>query len=259
MEKSVAIKSGRYELAGVLSLPGGKTGKQSVVLMCHGFGGTKSESHFIYTKTARRLAKMNIASLRFDFMGSGDSQGRFENMTLNTEMRDAENVLAFLKSLDMFDINRTGVLGLSMGAVSASYAASSCGLKSLVLWSPVAFLEGIGFVQNLTATRKRKLAVEGKAYFPEIGHYLGKKFFESVQRVDPLEYSRTYRGNVLIIHTKDQDFSLEHPLAYFQAFHKNALLPQLLVLDEGGHTFSTEFSEKTVIEETAAFFCETLK
>jgi len=259
MEKWVIIKSGRYRLSGVLTLPKKTEGFCPLVVMCHGFTGNKAESHFLFTKTARFLAGKNIASLRFDFMGSGDSEGSFEKMTLKTEMNDGKNAIAFLEAQKLFKPESTGILGFSMGAVTASYIASACRPKSLVLWSPVAFPSELSMVKEITPEIKRRLARDGKAYFPRIGHYLGRKFFESVAEVDPLKYAADYRGNVLIIHTRDQSFGLEHPLAYFKAFHKNALLPQLLVLDEGRHTFVTEFSEKTLIEETASFFSETLR
>lgn len=45
--------------------------------MLHGFTGNKTETHFLYTRLARQLATQGIAALRFDFAGSGDSQGEF--------------------------------------------------------------------------------------------------------------------------------------------------------------------------------------
>jgi len=258
LEKNILIKSGKYNLAGILTSPGNKGVYSPLVIMCHGFTGSKSESHFLFTKTARFLAKNGISSLRFDFMGSGDSEGSFEKMTLGSEIKDGKNAVAFLKSGNLFDTGKTGVLGFSMGSVTAACIAAQFGMKSLVLWSPVAFLSELSMVKKINRTIKKKLSEEGKAYFPEIGHYIGRKFFDSLKETDPLEYARHYRGNVLIIHAKEENFKVEHPLAYFKAFHKNAVMPQFLMLDEGGHTFKTEFSEKTVIQETASFFAATL-
>jgi dipeptidyl aminopeptidase/acylaminoacyl peptidase len=95
---------------------------------------------------------------------------------------------------------------------------------------------------------------DGKVYPPGMGHFLGKRFFESLPAVNPLEYAKSYGGTVLIVHAKDDaTLSPKHSLSYFQSFHGHAVLPRMLLLNEGGHTFTTEFSEKTVIEETAGF------
>lgn len=258
METGITFKSGRYNLAGVLHIPvKGKTPYPAVV-MFHGFTGNKAESHFIFTKTARHLAGKGIAVLRFDFMGSGDSEGKFENMTLHTEINDGKKALEFIRKDKRFNNDRLGVLGLSMGAVTASSIASIYKTRSLVLWSPLAYPELIE-EKMLTRKLRKTLLKNGRVYPPGLGHYIGKRFFDSLSAVPPLKCAESYRGNVLVIHAKDDaTLPLNHSLAYFEAFHKNAVLPRIILLDEGGHTFTTEFSEKTSIEETAEFFIETL-
>ncbi len=258
MEENVRFKSGRYNLSGVLHIPGKGKPPYPAVVMFHGFTGNKAESHFIFTRTARHLAGKGMAVLRFDFMGSGDSDGRFENMTLHTEINDGKKAVEFLMRDKRVDKNRMGVLGLSMGAVTASFAASRYKTSALVLWAPLAYPELIG-EKILTRKLKKSLMENGRVYPPGMGHCLGKKFFESLSAVNPLEYAESYRGTVLIVHTKDDaTLSLKHSLSYFESFHGSAVLPRILLLNEGGHTFTTEFSEKTAIEETAEFFAGTL-
>lgn len=257
MEIGVTIKSGRYNLVGVLHIP--EEGKTSypVVVMFHGFTGNKAETHFIFTKTARYLVKKGISVLRFDFMGSGDSEGKFEDMTLKTEMNDGKKIMEFILQDKRFNRDRIGVLGLSMGAVTAVFTASKYKTAALVLWSPLAYPEVLK--NSLTRGLRKELLKKGKVYPPGMGHYLGKGFFDSLSAVNPLKYARSYSGNVLVVHTKDDtSVPLKHSLAYFEAFHESSVLPRIIILDEGGHTFATEFSEKTVIEETAEFFTETL-
>lgn len=257
MEKNVSFKSGRYALSGILHIPSRGKKPFPFVVMFHGFGGNKSESHFIFTKTARRLAEKGIGVLRFDFMGSGDSEGRFQDMSLNTEIKDGRKAVEFVLRDRIFDKNRFAVLGLSMGAVTAVSVASEYKARSLVLWSPVAYPS---FLKNKLPKKLEKALIEkGRVYPPGLGHYLGKKFYESIQEVNPLATASVYGGNVLVVHTKDDtSVPLKHALAYFEVFHKNALMPRILVLDEGGHTFTTEFSEKEVIAETVDFFAEIL-
>ncbi|MBN1445486.1 MAG: alpha/beta hydrolase [Candidatus Omnitrophica bacterium] len=257
MEKSFSFKSGRYSLAGILHIPSRGKGPYPAVVMFHGFTGSKSGSHFIFTKTARRLAAKGMAVLRFDFMGSGDSEGKFENMSLLTEIKDGKKAVEFIMKDKTFDKNRLGVLGLSMGAVTAVSVALEYKTRSLVLWSPVAYPEIMR--KKLPKKLEKILFKKGRVYPPGFGNYLGKKFIKSTEKVKPLESAESYRGNVLLVHAKDDvSVPLKHSLSYFKSFHKNALFPRILVLDEGGHTLATEFSEQEAIGETVGFFAETL-
>ncbi|MCM8821186.1 MAG: alpha/beta hydrolase [Candidatus Omnitrophica bacterium] len=258
MEKIIKFKSGRYNLLGILHIPDKGEKLYPGVIMFHGFTGHKSESHFLFTKIARHLLSKGISTFRFDFMGSGDSEGKFEDMTLNTEIQNGKDAMDFVIAEKIFDKRRLGILGLSMGAITASYIAVEYKTRTLVLWSPLAYPE---LIEKKILTRKLKkiLQEEGRVYPPGLGHYLGKKFFKSLHSIKPLEQAKQYTGNVLVIHTKDDaTISVEHSLAYFEAFHNRAILPRLLVLEEGGHTFTTEFSERTVIDETTSFLIETL-
>ncbi len=257
MEKNVKFKSGKYNLSGILHIPDKGKKPYPGVVMFHGFGGNKSESHFIFTKTARRLAEKGIGVLRFDFMGSGDSEGRFENMSLHTEIKDGRKAVEFMLKDKTFDKNMLGVLGLSMGAVTAVSAANEYKTRALVLWSPVAHASLLRKI--ITRKLEKALIEKGRVYPPGLGHYIGKDLVDSIKSVKPLETAGLYRGSVMIVHTKDDaSVPLKHALSYFEAFHKNAVVPRILVLDRGGHTFTTEFSENEITKDTIDFFAETL-
>src|SRR5215831_11612603 len=67
------------------------------VVFFHGFTGDRMESHWIFVKCARALARHGIASLRFDFYGSGESDGEFSEVTLPGEVSDAETAVSFFR------------------------------------------------------------------------------------------------------------------------------------------------------------------
>ena len=77
METPVVFDSKGQQIVGMLHVPNGR-GRFPGALLLHGFTGTKTESHRMFVKLSRRLAEHGIASLRFDFRGSGDSAGEFE-------------------------------------------------------------------------------------------------------------------------------------------------------------------------------------
>src|SRR5690349_11530430 len=95
MEIPVTFDCRGEQIVGMLHLPEGR-GRHPAVLLLHGFTGTKSEAHGMFVKMSRALVDHGIASLRFDFRGSGDSGGSFEEMTIKSEVIDATEAVRFL-------------------------------------------------------------------------------------------------------------------------------------------------------------------
>lgn len=115
-EKLVIFKNKKGEkLFGILTLPE-KRGEIPGVIMVHGFSKTKSERKFV--ELARKLANNGIASLRFDFSGCGDSEGKFEEMSITKEVEELET--AYQKLIKEKKIKkRVGIFAHSLGAVIA--------------------------------------------------------------------------------------------------------------------------------------------
>lgn len=111
-----------------------------IVILAHGYTGTKCEGGRLFVHTARSLAEAGISALRFDFWGSGDSEGGFDEMSPNTEIADLHTVIAWARRKRYSAI---GVLGLSLGgAVSICTAAENPHVKTLVTWSALPKFEG---------------------------------------------------------------------------------------------------------------------
>src|SRR5258708_31519171 len=130
-ETPLVLRTPRAHLAAVLHRAPGK----SLVILCHGFTGTKTESGRLFVQTARALQKAGINALRFDFMGSGDSSGDFNQMTPNTQIQDALDVLAWARRR----YKKIAFLGLSFGGATAICAAHQARPRpdALLTWSSV--------------------------------------------------------------------------------------------------------------------------
>ena len=70
---------------------------------------------------ANSLRDENIASVRFDFNGHGDSDGKFENMTVLNEIEDANAILNYVKTDP--HVRNIYLVGHSQGGVVASMLA----------------------------------------------------------------------------------------------------------------------------------------
>ena len=94
---------------------------KGLVVMFHGFTGHMNENGYLFKELSTQLKEHGYSSLRFEFMGSGISDGRFEEMTFLTELDDARAILKYAKSLKIND--KLIILGFSMGGAVASLVA----------------------------------------------------------------------------------------------------------------------------------------
>ena len=249
-EEPVCFSSEGQHIIGVVHRPpeAGPTGVP-VVVMCHGFTGHKVEAHRIFVKTARSLAQVGVASLRFDFRGSGDSAGEFDEVTVEGEVRDALAAIAYARR----HVGRpVALLGLSLGGMVATLAAQRDGdVAALVLWAPVARPDRLARrIQAGAGEGMRPREWEGRY---DLGGYLvSRAFVEDLARHDPLAAARTYRGPVLILHgSRDEVVPTDDGAAYLAAFA--GADKTLRLVEEADHTFNRASWEREVIEATVAW------
>ena len=98
-----------------------------------GPGGVKLS---IFKVMALALASKGIASLRCDDRGTAKSTGVFEQATLSTFVRDAEELLKTLRARSDVDRARVGLIGHSEGGLVAPVVARADGkIKAVLLMS----------------------------------------------------------------------------------------------------------------------------
>ena len=69
------IPSRGQRLSAMLHLPVKNEPKRPIVMICHGFTGDKIGMNQMNVKLAVKLEDAGYASVRFDYLGSGDSDG----------------------------------------------------------------------------------------------------------------------------------------------------------------------------------------
>lgn len=107
--------------------------KDWILIMAHGFSSNKNTKNFV--KLSELLVKKNISTLRFDFWGHGESDGKFENITITEAVDDILNAIKFVKEQGYKNV---GLLGSSFGGISSIIATSKTNdLSFLALKSPV--------------------------------------------------------------------------------------------------------------------------
>jgi pimeloyl-ACP methyl ester carboxylesterase len=257
METPVVFEHRGQPMVGMLHLPEGR-GRFPTALLLHGFTGTKVEAHRLFVKLARALAQHGIATLRFDYRGSGDSAGEFEDMTIRSEVADALEAIKFLASHKRINSRRLALIGLSMGGAVASYvvAREKHRVKSLVLFAPVA--EGAGILDDLsTPDAVSSLAETGIT--DHEGNLVGVTFVRQFADMRPLREVVKSNCPALIIHgSKDETVPVHHADMYERALRAPDRVVKKVIISGADHTFNRHVWEHRVITETVDWLGETL-
>ena len=253
MEIAVQFRNRRGKrLRGVIHKPRAGARRVPGVVFFHGFTGDRMESHWIFVKCARALEKAGIASLRFDFYGSGESDGEFREVTLQSEIADAKSAVEFLRRQKGIDPRRVGLCGMSMGGAVAASVAPWSKAGALVLWSALAHPKQL---RRLAERTTRPLPNGGREYN---AHEISARFLETVEKVQPLEAIRRFKAPTLIIHPeKDEHLPLHHAEDFFLA--SGAKVKEKVIIPGADHTYSSIAWEREVIALTSGWFSKYLK
>jgi hypothetical protein len=254
-ETPVIIRNEGMRMVGMVHYPEAPSAPPAVVFY-HGCTGSRTEAHWLFVKLSRHLAARGIMSLRFDFRYSGESEGRFEDMTLTGEISDGLCAFEFIERECGADPARIGVLGLSMGGAVAAVVAGRLGgrVKSCALLNPVACpSEDIAFIARTKNVDVSRFPIDFNAFL------FGKTFFDDLPGIRPLEEITRARCPVLVVNgTADATISPSRSREYLDALRAHGVRTELFTVEGADHSFASDLWERAVMEEVGDWFGRTL-
>lgn len=198
MEEKVYFKDQEgVNLCGVISNPTSDKTKP-IIIFCHGFASSK-ESH-TYQSLGDILNKNNISTFKFDFWGHGESEGKFEEITVSKAVKEALSAISFIKKQGY---SKIGLMGSSFGGlVSIITASKNNDLFVLTLKSPVS---SFGESMDYGKWKEIKKEAEEKGYTFYINSKGGKlrlnqTFFEDAESINGYELAKNIKTPTLIVH-----------------------------------------------------------
>ncbi|MDZ8262755.1 alpha/beta hydrolase [Nostoc sp. ChiQUE01b] len=226
------------------------------LIVCHGFGGTKDGLNKRFVKFAHYAVKHNFSVFRFDFAGSGDSDGDFGDQTLDTQLEDLEAAIDFVATIDGIDPNTIGLVGHCLGATTViRESARNAKIYKTVAWAPVIDLSGT----------TRRLIGKNSFFLLDTGHELeiipyrelikqAPKFTKGFFEPDMLKEIEQVNQPLLIIHgTKDAAIPLQEVEQLVEQVKMTSKKPIKLQIIEGGqHSFP--FHQQETFELTIEWF-----
>lgn len=206
----------------------------TVAILMHGFKGNLGydDSKILYA-LSHALNDQGLATIRFDFAGSGKSEGRFEDMTVFSEIQDGIAIINYVQNV--MHAKHIYLVGHSQGGVVASMLAGYYRdiLEKLVLMAPAATLKNDALMG----------VCQGSHYdpnhIPELvdvqGFKVGGAYFRTAQLMPIYETAQHFDHPTLLIHgLADQVVSPDATRKY------NVIMPQteMHLIEGEGHLFN---------------------
>lgn len=248
LEIPTAFYSEGRQLVGIRHYPE-KPVKKAVVL-CHGYTSQKVENKRLFVETARELAQNGFMAFRFDFFGSGDSEGEFRETRVSHNIRNLKDALALVRKMGF---EKICVLGISMGAATAILTLLDESVDSLVLWSTLPDFRKL-FEQyagsTLDGTLKQLNVYEHDGWLVERGFVLEALSFDILKSFEKLTLPK-----LIIQGGKDEKLFRDG----FEAFKNAAKGPaEFLIIDGANHTYTTVKHRQEVILNTINWISKNL-
>ena len=252
IRERVTIDGDHGKLQAVIQKPDLKPGQQCpMVVFCHGFGGTKEGP--LFELITDSLQKHGIASIRFDFNGHGESEGKFEDMTVPNEINDAKKVIEYVR--DLRYVSKVALVGHSQGGVVASMTAGELGsdISAVVLMAPAAVLRDDAIRGSTFGKQYNPL--DPPEYVELWGpQRLGRNYIKTAFSLPIYETAANYHGPALIIHGNGDRIV---PYTYGLRFHQQWKGSEYVLQEYFDHGFSQNIYRTTDI--VSDFLLRTLK
>lgn len=247
MQNPITLEHNGMTLRGMEHIPDAP-GPVPAVLIFHGYTGSKLGSHRQFLKLSRKLEALGVASFRFDFMGSGESDGDFEDMTVSGELSDANAILDFVKKDPRIDSSRVSLVGHSMGGLVASLLAGDRAeeIYKLILMAPA------GTMYEMIKDMAAHMQAQGLTSFDDAGNVVGMQFAEDLKTIDVFGRAGHFGGEVLIVHgVKDESVPYQVANIYQEKAYEGRA--KIRFIEEADHSFNKHEWEQEVITTICNF------
>ncbi|KEO82276.1 alpha/beta hydrolase [Tumebacillus flagellatus] len=245
MQRAIELAFDGKTLRGMEHVPENAAGgRVPAVILYHGFTANKLQNHRMFWKLSRELEQLGAAAFRYDFLGSGESDGHFEEMTVSGEIAEAHAILDAVRQDPRIDENRIVLLGISMGGLVASVVAGDRPqeVRDLILLCPAGNMYDI-----VKPVVDLHLSDPNLQVIDYGGNLIGRAFGEDVRSLNVYDRAKTYTGGVLLVHgTADQTVPFVVSERYRDLCYGERAV--LHAIEGADHTFNSHLWERDVIQ-----------
>lgn len=217
-----------------------------VHLLVPGLGSPLTGPHRMLLEISNALEKRGIASVRFDFIGSGESDGEFSQTSLTSQIQQVITIMKGLASDSRFNISRISVGGFSMGSLVAAIVAGveNSRVNRLVLLSPTFNIHEIARQFRAQIGDHTELNYSGSMFYASA--------IDDILSTNIHDLCNAYTSPVLVISAgQDKLFSTAKESEWVQKIYKGTA--KHLSIQEADHAFQHFTWKQFVIDSTVDF------
>lgn len=243
-EEPFAIKVKNEQVVGMIHY-----GKENfpVAIICHGWAAHRFFPEFLLY-AAREMSKKGINVIRFDFRGTGESQGKWEDQTITSMLEDLYAIINF--AIEKFDNDKICLIGHSQGAyVAFLKAARDKRVKCLVSW--------MGRMWDFEDLDFEMKEFERKGYiYTTFGIIISGKYIKDSLKYRLKEEVKNIKIPSLFIYGEKDGWV--YPSSCLEIFNKLQAKKKLIILKDLDHHFNGNDSKK-LLKETIKWIKESCK
>ncbi len=242
MEATIRIDHGGRRLCGIHRV--GRGEPTALVIMAHGGpGGDKRGPLGLFAVLSEELdAQLGLSSLRFDFLGYGESDGTPLDLTLRSRAEELGSVTAWAHGQGY---RRLALVAESLGASAALRAERSEIDVLIFLWPAIALAE-----TDLKAyfTPERQVELAGRGFLLDGNVPVGAAFVRECRELDLVPALDRIRVPTLIVHG-DADSCV--PMSQAETAYRRVPAPkELVIVPGGGHSLGRPAERALVLESS---------
>ncbi|MCI6811472.1 MAG: alpha/beta fold hydrolase [Lachnospiraceae bacterium] len=213
------------------------TGRE-VVIVVHGFTGNKVDHHRMLKTFTEEIVSCGYAAYRFDFLGSGDSDGEFFEEEGIVHRIDQMQYLVDEFKKEGYKVH---FMGFSLGGVICAHTAKTRRIESMVLLSPAGNFPEI--IDQMCGDIKG---------IPEVnGFQINPKFIEEAKSFPYFEGIEDCCSLIKLIQgTKDQYVSMESLENFQRSFPES----ETVMVKGADHCYSSVRFTETARKEIKNFY-----
>jgi len=221
----------------------GQEKTKDTVIMCHGFSG---DSSGIFNPALVEGLSNDYFVCRFDFRGSGQSQGEFSTTTITRELEDLDTVVKWIKK--EYGQKRLILIGHSFGAVITTLYAAKNNVHRLILLAGEGDLEK-AINLEFSTTQQKELATTGKTQVENWSRdgkkdYLNRGFLDDMRKYSTKDAMAKVTAPTLFIHGSKDD--VIPPEASVEMCSLTKAKKEIVILDNVDHVFNF-FTEQATL------------
>lgn len=187
---------------------------------------------------AKSLVQAGYIAVKFHFLGTGKSDGKFEQKSTAAMLKNFQDVLDFVASHP--EVKGIGIMGRSNGGSLSIIHGVDKRIKAYVLLaSPLFYSTVMGrFVTNAKKQGKFFLHPSFKRKHTKGPGRLPLSFASEMKKFDPILWRNSHKVKRVMLFQSTKDEAVWFSEKHFHNWKKNLPNPKKLILLEGGnHSF----------------------